>query len=177
MKVATKLTAAFALHVALLAALLIYHVGTIRDVVSSSYELTEISSRVYSTATEQAVRITQLEENAAKHMITRDQGYLAKFDELAAAFSSELAQLREQPLTAREQADLDAVTQQWVEFQAYADRLHRSGDAVNAADSLVTLQAHLDALRVQTQHMSEASHEAMLAQLGRPQHALAKVSG
>jgi signal transduction histidine kinase len=171
-KVATKLAAAFALHILLLAALLIYNVRTIRDVVSTGYQLTEISSRVYSTATEQAARIAQLEENAAKHLVTRDSGYLSKFGELAAAFTHELEGLRAQPLTRREQTELTAITTQWQAFGGYAARLDQlAAGGPGAVDSLAALQLQLDTLRVQTQRMSEASHAAMLAQLGHSANA------
>ncbi|HWG35558.1 MAG TPA: hypothetical protein VN650_15445, partial [Gemmatimonadaceae bacterium] len=78
MKVATKLRAAFALYITLLGVLLIYHVSTIRHVVATGHELSELSERVRATSTEQYMRIAQLGENAAKYSITRDPGYLNK---------------------------------------------------------------------------------------------------
>jgi signal transduction histidine kinase len=167
-KVATKLGGAFMLHFVLLGALLIYHVRTIRDVVSSGYEITEISSRVYSSATEQGVRIAQLEENAAKHAVTRDSGYLAKFQELSVAFSDELAQLQEQPLTPAERHELALLTAEWRDFTAIGARLESATNvSEGAADSLAVMQAHLDTLRAHTQRLGNASQAAMLAQLRR----------
>lgn len=168
MKVATKLAAAFALHVLLLTVLLVYHVRTIREVVRTGYELTGTSSRAYSTAAAQAVRIAQLEENAAKHLVTRDSGYLSKFNELADAFARELRALHGEPLTPPEQAQLARLSAQWTAFEGYAGWLGELDPAEAAgADSLAGLQLHLDTLRAQTQRMSEASHATMLAQLGR----------
>ena len=64
MTVAAKLRAAFGLYITLLAALLVYHVKTIRHAVASGHELTEISSRLRVTSTEQVARIGQMSSDA-----------------------------------------------------------------------------------------------------------------
>ncbi|MGH7444630.1 MAG: hypothetical protein ACREKM_07125, partial [Longimicrobiales bacterium] len=74
MRVATKLIAAFALHIAILVALLVFHVGTIRDMVRTGYELSETSSRLYVSTVEQLSRIVQLLETASKYAVTLDDG-------------------------------------------------------------------------------------------------------
>jgi signal transduction histidine kinase len=166
-RVATRLAAAFALHIAVLTVLLVHHVRTIRETVAIGYELTEISSRVYRTATEQVGRIVQLEENAAKHLVTRDTGYLAKFEELAREYSRDLDALQQQPLSDREREHATALAAEWQAFGSYARRLAVLSSEPDSAGAVAGLQNRLVALRMQTQRMSEASHEAMLGQLAR----------
>jgi signal transduction histidine kinase len=164
-KVATKLALGFALHSLLLAMLLVYHVRALRDTVSAGQELTAISARVFSIATEQTVRIAQLEENAAKHVVTRDSGYVAKFEELSDAFAASLDALGTQPLSAHEADELAGLHTAWAAFRLTSRRLDSFAAAPDPADPLSVLQVQLDTLRVRSQRMSDASYATMLGQL------------
>jgi signal transduction histidine kinase len=166
--VAKKLIVAFALHVAILAALLAHHVLTLRTAVSTGYELTQVSSRIYGLATEQHGRVTQLEENAAKYWVTRDTGYIDRFREIFLAYAAELEQLGMLPLSEHESAALADVRADWAALDNAAARLERVVQelpAGQAADSLAMLQQHLDLVRLGTQRMSDASHALMRTRL------------
>lgn len=168
MKVASKLALAFGLHSALLGGVLIHHVGSIRDAVSTGYDLTELSSRIYITATEQLGRVAQLEENAAKFWVTRDEGYLHKFQELFQAHNTQLRQLARMSLSPREREELSAIEREWTPLATLAPRLADlvlGSEPDVAGDSLLLLQERLDGLRLRTQRMSEASQTVMLARL------------
>jgi len=170
MKVATKLRAAFALYITLLGVLLIYHVSTIRHVVATGHELSELSERVRATSTEQYMRIAQLGENAAKYSITRDPGYLNKFDQLATAYASEFQTLEEMPLSDRERKEIDVVANQWHALGSPTRRLAsfaRLGSLNAVQDSLGALQGQLDALQALTQRVGEASQSEMEARLAQ----------
>jgi signal transduction histidine kinase len=166
--VAAKLGGAFALHTALLAVLLIYHVHTIRTAVSTGYELTEVSSRIYGLSTEQLGRVAQLEENAAKYSVTGDDGYLDRFRQIFDGYAAELAHLRTLPLSGQEAAELAAVTAEWQALAGSAARLERVVTELPpdlAADSIAELHNRLNLLRAGTWRMSEASYALMLQQL------------
>jgi signal transduction histidine kinase len=168
MKVATKLRAAFALYITLLGVLLIYHVSTIRRVVRTGHELTELSARVRATSTEQVLRVAQLSENAAKYSVTRDSGYLNKFDQLAIAYATELKNLQALPLSPRERREIATLASQWSALGNSTKRLAsfaRLGSASATQDSLAVLQGSLDALQLQTQRVGEASQAVMEARL------------
>lgn len=166
MTVATKLRAAFALYITLLGILLVYHVSTIRRVVKTGHELTELSARVRATSTEQVARVAQLSENAAKYSVTRDSGYLKKFDQLASAYAAELQNLQALPLSPRERREIAVLASQWSALGDPTRRLAsfaRFGPA--RQDSLAALQGSLDALQLQTQRVGEASQAVMEARL------------
>jgi signal transduction histidine kinase len=170
MKVTTKLRAAFALYITLLGVLLIYHVGTIRGVVATGHELSELSERVRATSTEQYIRVAQLGENAAKYSVTHDRGYLDKFDQLATAYAAEFQTLEEMPLSDRERREIDLVANQWHALGSPTRRLAsftQLGSVRATQDSLAALQSELDALQVQTQHVGEASQSEMEERLAQ----------
>src|SRR5690606_30421504 len=83
MSVGSRLAAAFAVHVAILIVLLIFHVGTIRESVRAGHELSETSARLYASSTEQVARLDQLQETLSKYVVTTDTGYLAKFEQVS----------------------------------------------------------------------------------------------
>jgi signal transduction histidine kinase len=170
MKVTTKLRAAFALYITLLGVLLIYHVGTIRGVVATGHELSELSERVRATSTEQYIRVAQLGENAAKYSVTHDRGYLDKFDQLATAYAAEFQTLEEMPLSDRERREIDLVANEWHALGSPTRRLAsftQLGSVRATQDSLAALQSELDALQVQTQHVGEASQSEMEERLAQ----------
>jgi len=168
MKVVTKLRAAFALYITLLAVLLTYHVSTIQRAVKIGHELTELSARVRATSTEQVTRVAQLEETAAKYWVTRDRGYLDKFSQLAAAYDAELRQLQAMPLSSQERREIAVLAKQWTALEMPARRLSffvRLGPSPQMQDSLAALQQSLSALQTQTQLVGEASQAVMQSRL------------
>lgn len=168
MKVATKLSGAFGLHVVILVGLLVYHVRTIHEMVSTSYELSDISSRLSVGSTAQRSRLDELEENAGKYWVTRDPGYLAKFNETLSAFDAALRQLGSRRLSDQERREVARLSQEWARFRPMAERLHSLvGEASTEAarDSLDALHDHLDRLRLQAHNVSEASQSVMAARL------------
>ena len=173
MKVVTKLRAAFALYITLLAALLIYHVTTIQGIVATGHELTAISSRVRATSTEQLTRIAQLGENSAKFWVTKDKGYLDKFSELYDAYDSELRRLRALPLSDQERHEIQALNSAWQglgsksALTARLDRLVTRHAPRAAQDSLSRIQQTLDSIQMLTQRVGEASQSVMSERLER----------
>lgn len=168
MMVATKLRAAFALYITLLGILLIYHVSTIRRVVRTGHELTELSARVRESSTDQVSRVAQLSENAAKYSVTHDPGYLDKFRQLTRAYAVEFERLQELTLSPGERRQTDVLAKQWSALGNAAARLGsfgRLGSSEVAQDSLGVLLGSLDALQLQTQRVGEASQATMEARL------------
>lgn len=175
MKVSTKLSGAFAVYVVLLIGLLVYHVRTTRDVVATSYDLSEISSRLYISSTEQLGRIGEMEENAAKYRVTRDRGYLDRFRELFDAFDAALDRLRSLELSERERAEVSGLAESWDAFRSTTARLRLTSQETPPSgvvrDSLGVLQTHFDELRRRARRVAEASRLVMVARLERSANA------
>lgn len=167
MKVATKLALAFTVHVVLLGTVLVYHVRSSRAAVTAGYELTAISSRIYTTATEQLGRVAQLEDNAAKFWVTRDDGYLERFNELIRAHGAQHEQLAAGSLTPEERRALTALQLEWSRVTPLATRLaDLAHDPTPAArDSVILLERRLDRVRSRTLELSQASQDALRARL------------
>jgi two-component system sensor histidine kinase GlrK len=167
MTVATKLRAAFGLYIAILAALLVYHVRTIQHAVGSGQELTAISSRLRVTSTEQLARIGQMGNDAEKYLVTRDGGYLDKFLETAHAYGLELQRLHTLPLSAAERTWLGPLDAHWADVAAEAQQLadHRSAPPETARASVVRLQQSLENVQVETQQLAAAAQDAMTREL------------
>jgi two-component system sensor histidine kinase GlrK len=168
MKVATKLTGAFGAFIVLLAGLLIFQIRTIRHAVRTNFELSELSSRVYTAATRQIIRIGALEENAGKYLVTRDPGYLEKFVEARIAFEEGLHHLDSSGLSERERAELGELRAAWPEFLDIAAGLEASPTAnvrAGADGLLLLLDEQVDRLRFAARSLGEASQEAMEARL------------
>src|SRR5690606_37358133 len=142
MKVATKLGGAFGVQGAILVGVLVYHVGVTREAVSTSYELCDISSRVFAGTAEQLGRIAQLDENASKYVVTRDRGYLEKFRQILGEFDVALLRLESTALSERESARFAALLEEWERFRPLAERLPAFAQAA-APDSLSLLERHL----------------------------------
>jgi signal transduction histidine kinase len=166
-KFATRLAFAFALHIALLGVLLVYHVGTSRQAVTTAHELSEVSTRIQAGAGEQLARLAQLDENAAKFKVTRDVGYRAKFDELSADFEADLAALAELPLGGAERAALAGLREEWHAFAPVGAALQELVDApaLDAEGALLEVHARLDAVRTHTIALGEAADGAMIERL------------
>lgn len=168
MKVGTKLAGAFTLHVAILVGVLYYHVGVIRGSVEASYELSEISARVFVFSTEQLARIDQLEENASKYVVTQDAGYLEKFHQVAAEFEQVLRDIAALDLGERERVEVTRLEGSWAAFRETIDALPvlvRGTSPAAAEAAWAPLRGLLDRLESDTRSAGDAFQEAMVASL------------
>jgi len=166
--VATKLRAAFGLYITLLAVLLVYHVKTIRHAVASGHELTEISSRLRVTSTEQIARIGQMSNDAEKFLVTRDTGYLLKLRETATGFGLELQKLHTTSLSAGERTWLAPLDTHWKKVEIATQSLARQQAAPTEATvrtALEQLQQTLEQVQVETQQLAGAAQDAMAREL------------
>jgi two-component system sensor histidine kinase GlrK len=170
MRVATKLTGAFGLFIVILAGVLGFHIRTIRHAVSTTFELSELASRVYTAATRQVIRIGALEENASKHRVTRDPGYLEKFAEARDAFEADLRLLESAELSEAERAEYERLAALWEEALATSARLQTAlaaGDRLAADFELAALRQRLEVLRTHARALGDASQGAMVARMAR----------
>jgi len=172
MKVATRLAWAFGLFIAILVGLLAYHVRTIRDAVSTSYELSKISERLALSASDLAVRIDEMEEFAGKFWVTRDPGYSEKFAESVAAFDAGLRRLADYPLDTREREAVEDLAKVWAAFLPVAEAVvgpvrPRTVAASPRTDPIQVLYDHLERLRVGVRTVGEASQQVMDSHLDR----------
>lgn len=168
MRVGTKLSVAVGLPVVLLVASLLYHVRTLRESVSTSFELSALSDRVFLSSSTKLNLLNQLEENGEKYWITRDSGYLARFAELRVSFSESLAALTGLPLTRAESAQLEQLSATWLGFEPVASWIEAGPGEVEeeiAGELLAELRDHLTVLRWQVRLVSDASQRAMAERL------------
>lgn len=164
MKVATRLTGAFALLAAFLIGLLVYHVGTIRTAVSTSYELSEISARLALSSSRLPALLARLDESASKYWITRDAGYREQFDEAFHAFGEALERLDAPTLGAGERDQLDRLVAIWADFIPVAESVAAVPDALApwSGEALrLAVHEHLDKLQAQTRLVAQAAQERM----------------
>lgn len=145
MSVGARLAAAFAVQVAILLGLLVFHVGTIRESVRAGHELSETSARLHASATEQVARIEQLEEALSKYAVTADSGYLTKFGQVSEELGASLDRLAALPLDPRERAEIERMNDAFMELQERAEPLTRNAvapallaDSTNALAPLFT---------------------------------------
>jgi two-component system sensor histidine kinase GlrK len=165
--VAAKLRAAFGLYITLLALLLVYHVKTIRHAVASGHQLTEISSRLRVTSTEQLTRLGQMSNDAEKFLVTRDSGYLVKLRQTGVAFGVELQRLHSASLSSGERTWLAPLDTHWKNVEIATQSLSEQATAPEAAvrDAVVQLQQALEPVQVETQQLASAAQDAMGAEL------------
>lgn len=159
MKVATKLSAAFAFFVIVLAALLVYHVRTNRSVVLANYELAEISSRLYLTSTRQIAAANELSETAGKLWVTRDAGYRELFEQSFEKFDAGVRELTADAQTPLEQEAVDSLEALWLQFTPVAEAV--SGGLLLTEGPAVRVEPQLAALRRQTRRVTDASQAAI----------------
>jgi len=165
--VATKLRAAFGLYITLLAALLIYHVKTIRHAVANGQQLTEISSRLRVTSTVQVSRIGQMSSDAEKYLVTRDTGYLDKLLETANAYGVELERLHTSSLSNAERTWIAPLDTHWRSVAATTRSLaeQRAAPSDAARATVLRLQQTLEQVQVETQQLATAAQDAMAREL------------
>lgn len=167
MKVGTRLRGAFAVYIALLAAVLVYHVRTAQHAVESGRALTGISTRLRVSSTAQVTRLEQMSSDAEKYFVTHDKGYFDRFLDSEQAFGNGLRRLDRQSLSAGERSAFASLVVEW----AHVDAQVRSLAAVSSSSpetgrSTVTqLQTTLDRARDETRRMAIASQDAMSAEV------------
>lgn len=173
MKVGTRLRGAFAFYIALLAAVLVYHVRTTQHAVDSGRALTDISTRLRVSSTAQITRLMQMSSDAEKYFVTRDKGYFDRFVEGEQAFGTGLRQLGGQSLSAGERTALDALTIAWANVGAQVRPLAEIASQTPAAGraTVTRLQTSLDAVRDATRRLAMASQDAMSEEVGASEQA------
>jgi len=170
MKVATKLAGAFGIFIVIIAGLLVFHIQTLRQAVDTNYELSDLSSRVYLASTRLPFRIAAIEENASKYHVTRDPGYLEKFNEACNSFEAGLQQLDSAPLSDAERSELARLRASWSEFRESAASFTTGAANLprEAADELLArMREQLDELHVQARLLGESSGDAMVSRMER----------
>lgn len=165
MSVAAKLRGAFALYIALLAALLVYHVRTIQATVASGQALADISARLSAVSTEQSARLTQMSSDGEKYLVTRDRGYLDKLQQTAKEYREQLRKLEAQPLSKRERSLMVPLTREWAQAESLISVLVRGDDVTPAATYVPRLNEALDRVRSGTQELAVAARDAMNREL------------
>jgi signal transduction histidine kinase len=168
MKVATRLRGAFAIYIALLALVALYHMRTIQRAVASGHALSELSSRLRVASTTQVDRIAQMNSDAEKFLVTKDRGYLRKVLEASSAYGRDLATLDSAALTPAERGALAPLATDWRRASA---KLARLGGVVataspESAEATVSdLQRDLTRIRAETEALAAASQDAMTREL------------
>lgn len=171
MRVATKLTAGFGILVVLLVGLLLYHVSVLRELATSTRELSSLSSRVSQVSTRQLQYVDQLDENLLKFRATGDPGYARKFGGVMDQFEENLASIQALPLTGREQRETQRLGDLWGEIrplgQAFTDRGPSRVVGIAESDSLDVLRAGLEDVRWQTRQVAAVSQSTMIDRVRR----------
>ncbi|MDB4891475.1 MAG: putative two-component histidine kinase [Gemmatimonadetes bacterium] len=176
MKVGTRLRGAFAFYIALLAAVLVYHVRTTQHAVDSGRALADISTRLRVSSTSQITRLVQMSSDAEKYFVTHDKGYFDKFLESEQAFGNGLQSLNRQSLSAGERAAFDSLVVKWANVDAQVRSLAAvSGKSPATGRATVTqLQSTLDEVRDGTRRLAMASQDAMSEEVGASEQAARK---
>jgi signal transduction histidine kinase len=159
--VRTKLGGAFAVYIALLAGLSLYHIRTTRRVVSSGHAFSDIASRLRTTSTIQLTRIAQVSSDAEKYVLTRDSGYLVKFQRTQHDYESGLRALDSASLRTNERSEFIPLLALWDSAKALSDSLALTRDTV----LLRTFQQSLDRVHARTERLGAASQNAMAEEL------------
>lgn len=164
MNVRTKLRAAFAIYIALLAGLSIYNVHTTRDSVTSARHLADIATRTRLTSNVQLGRVGQVSSDAQKYLITHDSGYLGKLLQTMRDYDTELRRLDLLTLSAKERALMIPLATEWNGAMVLASSLGAEPRA-SAPAAVGRFQDTLDRVHDGTHQLGEASQEAMREEL------------
>jgi signal transduction histidine kinase len=113
MSVARRLWLALGLNAALLLVVVVEHVHTINQAVSTAHELSEVSAQIVLAQAELGARLSLLEETAEKFAITRDAGYLDKLLEVRAEIGERIVALPSGTLSAPEREALASLVAAW----------------------------------------------------------------
>ena len=173
MKVGTRLRGAFAVYIALLAAVLVYHVRTTQHAVQSGRALTDISARLRVSSTAQDTRLAQMSSDAEKYFVTHDKGYFDRFLDSEQAFGKALRSLENESLSVGERTAFASLVAEWAKVDAQVRGLaglsSQSPDA--ARQTVMQLQGTLDAVREDTRRLASASQDAMSAEVNATERA------
>jgi signal transduction histidine kinase len=167
MKVATKLSIGFGVMVAIVAVLHVHHARTLHHLVSTTYELSEIGGRLPLNTARQVGWLNELEENASKFWVTRDAGYLLRFEEASHGFDAGLRELEASPLGPEERVEVERLAAAWRAFAPVAAGV----DDPVPPDAEV--RRHLDDLREGVRRVGDAGDTALRDRL----HASAVAAG
>ncbi|MEP6729624.1 MAG: HAMP domain-containing sensor histidine kinase [bacterium] len=173
MKVGARLRGAFAIYIAVLAAVLVYHVRTTQHAVDSGRALTDISSRLRVSSIAQITRLAQMSSDAEKYLVTRDKGYFDRFLESERAYSDGLRSLASQDLSDGERFALDSILADWrvVDRQVRLLAGVASATPQSARGTVARLQSSLDKVRERTRQLAAASQDAMSEEVGASEQA------
>ena len=176
MRVGTRLRGAFAFYIALLAAVLVYHVRTTQHAVESGRALTDISTRLRASSTAQVTRIEQMSIDAEKFFVTHDRGYVDRFLDSERAFDNGVRSLERQSLSAGERNALASLLAEWAQVDAQVRSLGAvaSTSPETGRSTVTRLQATLDRARDGTRRLAMASQDAMGAEVEASEQAARK---
>lgn len=161
MTVAVRLSGTLALLLALMVGLLAYHVRTMRDLVSNSRDLSEVSTSLVLDASRQLRRLTLLEENASKYSITRDPRYLERFRELLEEYDRTQGDLEVLPVAGPEADVVAALTRDWANARPAFDSFAADTDRTPGIRTELPppLADNLEVLRSRTRAMAEVAEQ------------------
>jgi signal transduction histidine kinase len=168
MRVATKLATGYGLLLLLLAGLVAYHLIAVRAMVDTNETLASLVLRLSRNATDQLARLDELAENGSKYEVTRDSGYVARFEVARTGFGADLDELAAMELSAEERAGLDSLSALWPRLFPAGTSLDgliaaHSGPSGAAASFDVWLEDAVRQLRERTRAIYLASERAMEA--------------
>jgi two-component system sensor histidine kinase GlrK len=167
MNVATRLRGAFAIYIALLAAVVLYHVRTIRQTVASGQTITEIAARHRIASTDQPARAAQMSSDVEKYVVTHDRDYLIEAIQSGAAFGRALARFDSLRMTATERDALRSLAADWAGVPPKLQSLGAIPEtAIDRTKAMAReISQSLDHARAGSERLGEAAQDAMNRQL------------
>jgi two-component system sensor histidine kinase GlrK len=163
--VRTKLRGAFAVYIALLAGLSLYHVHTTQRAVASAHQLSEIAKRLSASSTVQLARLSDIEDDAQKYLITRDTLYRDKTERAIADYDAELRHIDSLELTPRERTLVPPLVADWQRAVQLAREVPDKSVSPEGVAWRSKFPEAIDHVRARTQALARASEEAMNAEL------------
>jgi signal transduction histidine kinase len=162
--VRTKLRGAFAVYIALLAGLSLYHVRTTRRAVESAQQLSDLASRLRAT-TVLLGRLSEIGDNAQKVLVTHDSGYLDKTQQAVRDYDGELHRIDSLDLSARERSLFIPLMHAWSTAAEVARGIPLKTTKPQADSLRTELSEALDVVHERTQSLAGASEDAMTTEL------------
>jgi two-component system sensor histidine kinase GlrK len=165
--VRTKLRGAFAVYIALLAGLSLYHVRTTERAVESAHRLSDIASRVSASSTVQLARLSDVGDNAEKFFATHDSGYLEKTQQAIRAYDAELRHIDSLQLVPSERGLIAPLTADWTSTKTLALDFPEKPTEAEATAWKAKLRESVDRVQTRTQALAHASGNAMAIELDK----------